>query len=96
MIHIDGKEIPTCKRGHINVVTKYLKQMYYDYQEAIERNNIKEMVAIEKHILSDEFWGDIVGVGQYMTLDAIRDSYDKSKYEVIRGEHGFPVEIVEK
>ena len=97
MIHINGEEITIAEGGYINLITRYCQLMAEDYADAVRSRNISKMVRIEKHILSDTFWGEAIGLTTKPMIMNIRESYDKDKYEVVRDPNTrFPIKIIEK
>lgn len=97
MIHIDGKEINIPDQGYINLIAGYGRMIKEDYLTALEDKNLKEMVRIEKHILSDNFWGEVVGLSSKVMITSLRHSYDEDKYIIIRDKNTLlPIDIIER
>ena len=97
MIHINGEEITITEDGYVNLITRYCQLMAEDYADAVRMCNISKMVRIEKHILSDTFWGEVIGLTAKPMIMNIRESYDKDKYEVVRDPNTrFPIEVIKK
>ena len=96
------------KAGCFNLITAYIKQIGIDYIDAMHKGNIKEMIEIEKHIRSEDFLGEAIGVSAKSTLSYLRDinerhldyfhyKPEKYDYEIVRDKiSGYPVEIIKK
>lgn len=97
MIHIDGEEVITTIGWQNNIILAYLTQIRFDYKRAIAAESIATMTEIEKHILSEYYLGDMIGLSAGVFLRTLRHDYDKSKYVIKRDPKTFfPVEITKK
>ena len=97
MIHIDGVAIRTTRRGQINLVCAYIQQIKTDYNKAISDGDILEMIELEQCVKSDDFLGETIGISSETTLKALRNSYDKNKFEIVRDkETGYPIRVTKK
>lgn len=97
MIHIDGAIVRTTRRGQTNLVCAYIQQIKTDYNKAISDGNILEMIELEQCVKSDDFLGETIGVSSEATLRALRNSYDKDKFEIVRDEEtGYPIRVTKK
>lgn len=95
MIHIGGKEVITTIGWQDNIIMAYLTQIRYDYNRAIVTGSIKKMTELERHIMSGEYLGDIIGMSAGVFLRALRHSYDKDKYKIERDPNTFfPVKVI--
>lgn len=95
MIHIGSKEVITTIEWQDNIIIAYLTQIHYDYNRAIATGSIKKMTELERHIMSGEYLGDIIGMSAGVFLRALRHSYDKDKYKIERDPNTFfPVKVI--
>lgn len=95
MIHIDNKEVITTIEWQDNIILAYLTQIRFDYNRAIATGSIKKMTELERHIMSGEYLGDIIGISAGVFLRALRHSYDKDKYKIKRDPNTFfPVKVI--
>ncbi len=95
MIHIGGKEVITTIGWQDNIIIAYLTQIQYDYNRAIATGSIKKMIELERHIMSGEYLGDIIGMSAGVFLRALRHSYDKDKYKIERNPNTFfPIKVI--
>ena len=87
-----------CDQGCYNLVVAYLRQMAEDYEKGVEKGDLKTLIEIEKSILSDNYYGDIIGLSADAMILQIRyNSYDTSKYRIMRYENtNMPRGIIKK
>lgn len=84
MIHIDGNLVSLSDAAYSDIVMAYLRQIKFDYTNAVCRGNINKLIELEDHVLSGNFLGGIIGITSSGMIDNLRYSYDKDKYEVVR------------
>lgn len=95
MIHIGGKEVITTIEWQNNIILAYLTQIRFDYKRAIAASSIASMTELEKHIMSGDYLGDMIGISAGVFLRALRHSYDKDKYRIERDPNTFfPVKVI--
>ena len=97
MIHIKGEAINICNTGYIEMITAYCRYIREDYEEAVIAKNLRLMTELEKHVLSDKFWGEAIGLSSSVMIRYLRDSYDHDKYIIIRDKNTLlPIEVTER
>lgn len=95
MIHIDNKEVITTIGWQDNIILAYLTQIRFDYERAIAAGSVASMTELEKHIMSGNYLGDMIGVSAGAFLRTLRHSYDKDKYKIERDPNTFfPVKVI--
>ena len=54
------------------------------------------MTEIEKHVLSDKFWGEIIGISSAAMVANLRDCYDHDRFLVTRDKNTLlPIAVTE-
>lgn len=96
MIHINGEEVNICEQGYASLIFAYALRVREDYEAAVAKKSIKKMTEIEKHVLSDKFWGEIIGISSAAMVANLRDCYDHNKYIITRDKNTlFPLTVTE-
>lgn len=96
MIHIDDKEVNICDEGYMNLIFAYSLRIKEDYEAAVSRKNIRKMTEIEKHVLSDKFWGEIIGISSATMVANLRDCYDHDRFLITRDKNTLlPIAVTE-
>ena len=55
MIHIDGNLVNLSDAAYSDIVMAYLRQIKFDYTNAVCRGNINKLIELEDHVLSGNF-----------------------------------------